>query len=208
MKYIVNSHLGRPLCALLITVTMFICVPPGTTLVGVPEVAAKERVSGGGRNPPKKLKERQIELAKRIIAYLKANYPKEKPIEIIAIALVETNLKENLVSHTGDWGVLQVNCRIHRKKLKNILGIRKCKELHELNKNIDAAIYILNRFRRYKTCRGNNLYACYNGGQGWKVAMKKCYAATGKKSCSRPYRYKNSVRKHLRLLERKYSYLF
>lgn len=187
---------------------MCVCDPSEGSLIRVSEAEARQRVSGGGRKVPSKLKDRQVELAKRIIAYLKAKHPKENPIEIIAIGLVETNLTENLVSHTGDWGVLQVNCRIHRKKLKNILGIRKCKELHNLKNNIDAAVYIMNRFRRYKSCKGSNLYACYNGGQGWKLAMRKCEKVTGRKTCSRPYRYKRSVLKHLQLLERKYSHLF
>ena len=207
MSYMLNTYIGKLLMGLSIIVIVCLYSPAEGTLVGVSEAQAQQ-VSGGGRKVPKRLKEKQLEVANRIIAYLKAKYPKENPIEIIAIGLVETNLKENLVSHTGDWGVLQINCRIHRKKLRNILGIRKCKELHNLEKNIDAAVYILNRFKKYRSCKGSNLYACYNGGQGWKVGMKKCQEKTGRKTCSRPYRYKRSVLKHLRLLKRKYSHLF
>ena len=178
-----------------------------------PISVAANHVSGGGRNPPKTLSDRHKEVISRIVPYLKKVHPKEDPVEIVAIAMVETNLKEGLTSHTGDYGLLQVNCKIHKKKLANRLGIKNCrKDMFIMNKNIDAAVLILNLFRKYRSCRKSNLFACYNGGQGWKVVSSKCRVEhCGNQECrrcNRPSRYASSVRKHIRFLRKKYSHLF
>ena len=171
------------------------------------------QVSGGGRNPPKSLSTKQIDVLKRITSYLSLKHKKEDPIEIVAIAMVETNLKEGLISHTGDYGVLQVNCKVHKKKLAKVLGLKNCrKDMFILEHNIDAAVLILGLFRKYRACRKTNLYSCYNGGQGWRVVAQKCRVQhcgnQDCRRCNRPARYASSVKKHIRFLKRKYSHLF
>lgn len=162
--------------------------------------------SGSGRNPPRKLSERQIKVLEKFIPLI----PKEENIfEIVALAMVETNLSVKAISHTGDYGILQVNCRVHRKRLKKLFGFNHCKkDMLVMEKNVTASMFILSRFRKYRRCRGSKVYSCYNGGQGWRVVMKRCLEnCTGKrcKSCNRPERYSNSVKKHIRFLKRKYK---
>jgi hypothetical protein len=162
--------------------------------------------SSSGRNPPRKLSERQVKVLEKFIPLI----PKEEDIfEIVAIAMVETNLSPKAVSHTGDYGVLQVNCRVHEKRLRKLFGFKDCKkDMLVMEKNVTASMFILSRFRRYRWCRGSKVYSCYNGGQGWRVVMKKCLeTCEGKrcKSCNRPERYGKSVKKHIRFLKKKYK---
>jgi len=182
-------------------------------LLLAPSHTLASHISGGGRNPPKSLSEKQVIVLKKITSYLRVKYPKEDPVEIVAIAMVETNLKEGLVSHTGDYGVLQVNCKIHAKRLAKELGLKNCrKDMFILEHNIDAAILILNRFRKYRACRKTNLYSCYNGGQGWRIVSQKCRVQHCRnqdcRKCNRPARYASSAKKHIRFLKKKYSHLF
>jgi hypothetical protein len=185
-----------------------------TTVHGQQE-KSRSSYSGSGRNPPKVLKDRQIVMLKKILAVLPEG---EDPIEIIAIAMVESSLTAKAVSHTGDYGILQVNCRIHRKRLKKHFGIKKCEtELLDIKKNVLASTHILGLFRsKYKQCRGEKAYACYNGGQGWRSNLKKCLQkceatmdpGVSCRKCGRPQRYSNSVKKHKRFLKKKYLHLF
>ena len=168
---------------------------------------AAQPYSGSGRNPPKQLSERQLSVLKEVVPLIPSS---ENKIELIALMMVESNLTPTAVSRTGDFGVTQVNCRIWRKRLKTELGIQDCeKELMKIDVAITAGVYVLNRFKRFRRCRGSNVYACYNGGQNWKTRAEACQAAcqddTCKRKCWRPSRYANSVRKHIRFLKRKYS---
>ena len=164
------------------------------------------------RSPPKKLTSDRERTAVEIITYLKSKYPKEDPLLYVAVALVESSLKPTAVSHTGDYGVLQVNCRIHKKKLREILGIHNCKkEMLNIKKNVDASVLIFNRFKRYKTCKKDYIFSCYNAGQGWRSIKKRCLSSCSQdscKKCNRPDRYRNTVKKFTKFLEKNYSYLF
>jgi len=191
---------------------LFFYLVVASTLL-VPSHVSAAHISGGGRKPPKSLSIKQVDVINRITSYLKERHPKEDTIEIVAIAMVETNLKEGLISHTGDYGLLQVNCKVHKKKLAKRLGLKNCrKDMFILEHNVDAAVLILNLFRKYRACRKSNLYSCYNGGQGWRVVGQKCRVEhcgnRDCKRCNRPARYASSVRKHIRFLNKKYSYLF
>ena len=171
-------------------------------------VYAKGPYSGSGRNPPKKLSERQISVLKNFVPLIK--WSGEDPFVMTAIAMVESSLTESAISRSGDYGILQVNCRIHSKKLKKLFGFKHCKkDMLDMRKNIVASAYVLSRFRKYRACRKHHLYACYNGGQGWKAVLKKCMEEKNCEApcrkCNRPARYANSVKKHIRFLKRKYS---
>lgn len=171
---------------------------------------AQEHLSGSGRNPPKKLSKRHIRQIKRILPLIPSKY---SPYEIIAIGMVESSLRTNAVSQTGDYGLMQVNCRSHKKKLRKIFGFKNCeKDLLIIENNMKAALLVFSIFRKnYKQCTGQKVYACYNGGQGWKFVrnrcLKNCSSEKPCRRCGRPERYANSVKKHIEFLKKNYSYL-
>ena len=163
--------------------------------------------SGSGRKPPRQLSERQLSVMRQVLPMIPSS---ENRIEILALMMVESNLTLNAVSRTGDYGVMQVNCRIWRDRLRTELGIQNCEqELMDPEPAIRAGVYVLNRFRRYRRCRGSNVFACYNGGQGWRSRAEACQAACPddacRRRCWRPSRYADSVRRHIRFLNRNYS---
>ena len=173
------------------------------SLIGEPSAEA--------RKLPKQLSARQIDVAKEIITYLKENHPAEDPLEYIAIAWVESGLTKTAISRTGDYGVLQVNYRINKKKLNKNLGINSRKELMELENNIDASVLIMNILRRkYRHCRGNKTYSCYNGGPGWKRVQERCLkdCSDSCRKCKRAARYGKLTNSMKRYLKRKYISLF
>ena len=103
-----------------------------------------------------------------------AEEKKQDPYELLAIAITESSLKPRAYSHTHDTGLFQVNCKWWYKKFK-YKSIKACKQaMFNPEINITKGIYILNSFRsRYKQCRGDLAYHCYNGGQGWMRSRNK-----------------------------------
>ena len=163
--------------------------------------------SGSGRKPPAILNEKQLSVLQEVVGMIPAS---ENKTNILALIMVESNLTPAAVSRTGDYGLMQVNCRIWRAKLKKDLGIQDCeKEMMDMETSIRAGVYVLNKFRKYRRCRGSKVYACYNGGQNWQGRAESCQAAcqddTCRRRCWRPARYADSVRRHIRFLDRKYS---
>lgn len=163
--------------------------------------------SGSGRRPPSQLSERQLTVLSEVVDMIPSS---ENRTEILALIMVESNLTTTAVSRTGDYGIMQVNCRIWRDRLRTELGIQNCEqELMNPRTGIRAGVYVLNRFRRYRRCQGSNVYACYNGGQSWRGRAERCQAACQEDACRRrcwrPARYADSVRRHVRFLTRKYS---
>jgi len=81
----------------------------------------------------------------------------------------------------------------------------------EVSKNLLAAILVLKLYRKkYKQCRGDNIYACYNGGQGWGSVSRECLEECSGPSCNaceRPARYRDSVIRHIKFLKKKYYLL-
>lgn len=174
--------------------------------------AVAQTYSGSGRKPPRKLSDRQLQVISEMLPFI----PKEvNPLEIIAIALVESRLTPKAVSHTGDYGLMQVNCRIHRKRLKKVFGLENCeKDMMSIENSVNAGVHILLLMRnKYKRCRGQKVYACYNGGPGWMRVkarcLEQCKLAENPearcKKCGRPARYSNSVKRNLRFLKREHS---
>jgi hypothetical protein len=92
----------------------------------------------------------------------------EDPYILMAIAWQETKIRRGKTSHTGDVGIFQINWRFWGKR------VWKYKSYHQFVKDMDnvehgtlAAVMVLREMRLYKTCRGINLFACYNGGPAW-----------------------------------------
>ena len=159
-----------------------------------------------------KLSEAQVNNAVKLIKYLKANHPKEDPLEYVALAWVESRISLEAVSHTGDYGILQINYRIHQKKLREELSIKSREELLMFENNVNASVFLMNAMRRkYKQCRKDKVYSCYNGGPGWKYVQRKCLESCESDKCGkchRANRYGRMVKKIKRILKRKHSYLF
>ena len=87
---------------------------------------------------------------------------------MLAIAFKESSFYSNVASHTGDYGLFQINARWWYKKL----GYKTKKEF--VKSNMDPrtsakhAVFILRDFYRFKACQGDNIFACYNGGPKWR----------------------------------------
>jgi soluble lytic murein transglycosylase-like protein len=162
---------------------------------------------------PWALNDRQVGVAEQIINHLRNLHPTEDPVEYIALAWVESRLTPSAISRTGDYGVLQVNYRIHKRKLRERLRINSTRDLLEIRNNINASVLIVNLMRRkYRHCRGSRVYSCYNGGPGWKRVQQSCLSSCeGQRNCrrcKRAFRYGSLVRKIKRRLMRRHRDLF
>ncbi len=162
-----------------------------------------------GKNPLR-LKGSQLNMA-AIINCMAVDYGTD-PVEMVAIAWVETRLKPHLVNRFKDAGMFQVNCRIHwkrfgydkpfrwikNKKKRRLKAIKQCIESQmDVEENFRNAVHILDIMKSKRTCRGTKAYACYNGGPGWALVHKK--RASG---------YRKKVVKIKKILEKHYPELF
>lgn len=95
----------------------------------------------------------------------------QDPAEMLAIAYTESRWRQSAVGPSGSVGPLQINCQAWWEHLK-FKSRTECQ--HALTKSVElnatVSAYILTRYRnRYKQCAGENVYACYNGGPGWRT---------------------------------------
>jgi len=95
------------------------------------------------------------------------------PFAMVAIAFRESSFRKTAVSPTGDVGIFQINYRWWGKELgyKNYEDFLKHNTA--IKRNTRHAIEILRIFSRHRACLGENLYACYNGGYGWRKSPKR-----------------------------------
>ena len=107
----------------------------------------------GSVNLPLHFTEEQREISAEIIK--QANLLGEDPYLLMAIAYTETRIRRDQTSYTGDIGIFQINYRFWAPKwgYKSRKAFRKDMDLREM--------------RLYKTCKGTNVAACYNGGPAW-----------------------------------------
>jgi hypothetical protein len=99
--------------------------------------------------------------------------PKDKAFDIstlLAIAFRESAFKTDLISKQGDVGAFQINARWWWKKLGYKSRAAFTKANQDVATNTRNAIEILKKFKKFKSCRGDNLFACYNGGPGWRLS--------------------------------------
>ncbi len=89
---------------------------------------------------------------------------------LLAIAFRESAFRTGIVSKQGDVGVFQINARWWWKKLEYSSRADFVKKNQDVTTNAKNAIFIIKKFKRFKTCRGDNLFACYNGGPGWRLS--------------------------------------
>ena len=126
-------------------------------------------------------KAKRVENVKTIIKYSVDH--QQDPYELLAIAITESGLNERAYSHTKDSGLMQINCRWWWKRLK-FKDIWTCRhEMLKPEKNLKAAVHVLEYFRKhFRQCEGDFVYRCYNGGQGWQRSknIKKIIRYSGK----------------------------
>lgn len=89
---------------------------------------------------------------------------------LLAIAFRESSFKTGLISKQGDVGVFQINARWWWKKLGYTNRADFIKKNQDVTTSAKNAIIILKKFKRFKTCRGDRVFACYNGGPGWQLS--------------------------------------
>lgn len=95
--------------------------------------------------------------------------------EILAIAITESFLNPAASSHTGDYGLMQINCRVWWEFF-NFKSKKDCAATltSDVERNIEIAIQILNLYKdKYSHCKRNMAYFCYNGGAGWPNSENK-----------------------------------
>ncbi len=89
---------------------------------------------------------------------------------LLAIAFRESSFKTGLISKQGDVGIFQINARWWWKKLGYKNRAEFIKRNQDVTTNARNAIIIIKKFKRFKTCRGDRVFACYNGGPGWRAS--------------------------------------
>ncbi len=136
----------------------------------------------------------QRQLSQQIIH--QAHLLNEDPYTLMALAWKESKLKRGRTSKTGDVGIFQINWSFWGKR------VWKYKSFAQFKKDMDdpihatlAAVMVLREFRLYKTCRGMNLYACYNGGPAWQKS----------KNVGKIMIYAKHVHRYRTLFKRKYQ---
>ncbi len=98
---------------------------------------------------------------------------KEDPHFMVALAWVESRVKTGKVSHTGDYGIFQINYHFWGKKWGYKNRNKFLVDMSSAAHATVAATTVLKEMRRYKSCQGLNLPACYNGGPGWQKSKNK-----------------------------------
>jgi len=104
----------------------------------------------------------------------------EDPYFMVALSWVECRVKTGRVSHTGDYGLFQINYRFWGKKWGYKSSQKFLVDMSSPAHSTVAAVTVLNEMRRYESCKGLNLPACYNGGPNWQKSKNiekiKAYA--------------------------------
>ena len=111
--------------------------------------------------------------AQLVNAIIIMDIAKEKTFDaptLLAVAFRESAFKTGIVSKQGDVGVFQINARWWWKKLGYASRADFVKKNQDPSTNAKNAIFIIKKFKKFKSCRGDNLFACYNGGPGWRLS--------------------------------------
>jgi hypothetical protein len=97
----------------------------------------------------------------------------EDPYFMVALAWTESRLKVRNVSHTGDYGLFQINYRFWGHRWGYTSRQKFLVDMSSPAHATIAAAVVLKEMRKYKACAGLNLPACYNGGPGWQKSKNK-----------------------------------
>lgn len=114
---------------------------------------------------------------------------------MLTIAFKESSFYANLSSSTGDYGLFQINARWWYK----FLGYTTKKDFVKYNMDprvsAENAVKVIKDLMRYKTCKGDDIFACYNGGPGWRKSKNSAVIE----------RYKQESLRIRRLVTEKYD---
>jgi hypothetical protein len=97
----------------------------------------------------------------------------EDPYFMVALAWTESRLKSGRVSRTGDYGIFQINYRFWGRKWEYKDRRKFLVDMSDPVHSTIAAAVVIKEMRRYKSCVGLNLPACYNGGPQWQKSKNK-----------------------------------
>tara|TARA_R110000868_G_scaffold112069_3_gene302080 strand:- start:3807 stop:4295 length:489 start_codon:yes stop_codon:yes gene_type:complete len=97
----------------------------------------------------------------------------EDPYFMVALAWTESRLKSGRVSQTGDYGIFQINYRFWGRKWEYTDRRKFLVDMSDPVHSTIAAAVVIKEMRRYKSCVGLNLPACYNGGPQWQKSKNK-----------------------------------
>ena len=97
----------------------------------------------------------------------------QDPYFMVSLAWVESRLKTGRVSHTGDYGLFQINYRFWGKKWGYKDRNKFLVDMSSAAHATVAATVVLKEMRKYKSCQGLNLSACYNGGPQWQKSKNR-----------------------------------
>ena len=103
-----------------------------------------------------------------ILILKKAKELGEDPYHLIATAWVESRIKANKISHTGDYGIFQINWNFWARKWGYTDKRKFLQDMSDPTHSTVAAVIVIREMRKYKTCEGLNLAACYSGGPRWQ----------------------------------------
>ena len=92
----------------------------------------------------------------------------EDPYYLVATAWVESRIKAGRISHTGDYGIFQINWRFWARKWGYTSKQKFLRDMSDPDHSTVAAAVVLKEMRKYEACQGLNLPACYNGGPRWQ----------------------------------------
>ena len=98
---------------------------------------------------------------------------KEDPYFMVSLAWTESRLKTGKVSRTGDYGIFQINYKFWGRKWGYTSRQKFLVDMSSAAHGTIGAGVVLQEMRRYKSCAGLNLPACYNGGPAWHKSKNK-----------------------------------
>jgi hypothetical protein len=119
---------------------------------------------------------------------------KTDPYYMVALAWTESRLKTTKVSRTNDYGIFQINYRFWGKQWGYATRQKFLVDMSSPGHAVVAAAVVLKEMRKYKSCQGLNLAACYNGGPGWQSSKNK----------EKIIRYANQVNRMRGIFKRKF----
>jgi hypothetical protein len=97
----------------------------------------------------------------------------EDPYFMVGLAWTESRLQPHNISHTGDYGIFQINYNFWGRKWGYTDRNKFAVDMSVPEHATIAAMIVLQEMKKYKSCSGLNLAACYNGGPSWQKSKNK-----------------------------------
>ena len=89
-----------------------------------------------------------------IIIIKKAKEIGEDPYYLVATAWVESRIKAGRISHTGDYGIFQINWRFWARKWGYTSKQKFLRDMSDPDHSTVAAAVVLKEMRKYEACQG------------------------------------------------------